>query len=253
MGEYIRKSNEDINVDKMTTKLPADYFLHRLIDNKPFSFSRFGDGEAMCCFPSSWLKENCDGSRFLPELQEPMKDIFRNKYNYFHCLLDCSFDLNGSKFKEFLDATCPDMQFFDGEVWQEMSFDGRITELINAVSLHYQPVFVGGSHIKHVFEMHGFNNSPIHLQVPDKDSFLYYHDIANAITDLFNEGHRMFLFSAGYTTKILIDKLFPAIGKNAFMIDLGSALDPYCLRLSRDNMRWKGYDTFQYGTKLELK
>ena len=231
---------------------PVGYYLQMINNNIPFSFSRFGDGETLCMFPNGWLHVNCDGSAFLPELKAPMMQIFKNQHPYYHCLLDCSFDLNGDKFREFLEETCPDMDFYNGEIFQEMIGNGRVEELITAVSTHHHPVFVGGSHFQNIHLMNGFVNSPIHLQVPNKDSFKVVDNIIQEISDLFTQGHRMFLFSAGYTTKIIIDVLFPFIGEEAFMIDLGSLFDPYLGILSRDGQKYRGFEFYQPNTKLKL-
>jgi hypothetical protein len=232
--------------------LPVEHYLQKIDNNEVFSFIRIGDGEALCVFPLHWLKVNCDGSAFLPEIKEPMKDIFRNQFDYYHCLLDCSFDLNGDLFRTFLEETCPDMDFYNGEVFQEMIAEGRIEELITKVSTNHNPVFVGGSHFQNIHLLNGFVNSPIHLQVPNKDSFKEITNIINEISELIAQGHRMFLFSAGYTTKVIIDTLFPYVGEDVFMIDMGSLFDPFVGILSRDGQKYRGFEFYQPHTKLKL-
>jgi len=231
---------------------PVEYYLQKIDNNEVFSFSRFGDGENLCMHPNGWLHVNCDGSAFLPEIKEPMKDIFRNQYSYYHCLLDCSFDLNGDLFRNFLEETCPDMDFYNGEIFQEMIAEGRIEELITTVSTNHHPVFVGGSHFQNIHLLNGFVNSPIHLQVPNKDSFKEITNIINEIGELITQGHRMFLFSAGYTTKVIIDTLFPYVGEDVFLIDMGSLFDPFVGILSRDGQKYRGFEFYQPHTKLKL-
>ena len=233
-------------------RLPADFYLDLIIGNKPFQLSRFGDGEilAMQLEPHS-LKQNCDGSRFIPELIEPMRQIFMNNYNYYHCLLDCSFNESGDKFKQFIEETCPEMQFYDGEIWQELSFGGRITELIQAIS-PYNPCFIGGKHISKVKFIHGIDSMRF-IEIPDRDSFLQFDRIFADCMNMHLSGCRMFLFSAGYTTKPLIDTLYPYIGHDTFLLDMGSVFDPYCGKLSRDGMKYYGFDKFQPFTQLLLK
>jgi len=232
--------------------LPVEHYLQLIKDNKPFSLSRFGDGEILNIFPLHWLKVNCDGSAFLPEIKEPMKDIFRNQFDYYHCLLDCSFDLNGDLFRNFLEETCPDMDFYNGEIFQEMIAEGRIEELITTVSTNHNPVFVGGSHFQNIHLLNGFVNSPIHLQVPNKDSFKEITNIINEIGELITQGHRMFLFSAGYTTKVIIDTLFPYVGEDCYLLDMGSLFDPFVGILSRDGQKFRGFEFYQPHTKLKL-
>jgi hypothetical protein len=62
----------------------------------------------------------------------------------------------------------------------------------------------------------------------------------------------MFLFSAGYTTKVIIDTLFPYVGEDVFMIDMGSLFDPYLGILSRDGQKYRGFEFYQPHTKLKL-
>ena len=228
-------------------KLQPDFYLDLIRNNKPFSLSRFGDGEVLCMSNHSTLKENCDGSAFLPELTEPMLDIFRNKHDYYHCLLDCTFDQNLKTdtdwFKSYLEENCSDMKFYDGEIWQELSFSGRITELIEAINV-YNPCFIGGSRLSRVAHMKGMG-SYTHIQTPDTDNFIYLDWIKEQILKLHNDGFRMFCFSAGYTTKIVIDQLYPIMGHDSFMLDFGSVFDPYCGNLSRDSMVTKGFDYFK--------
>jgi hypothetical protein len=231
-------------------RLPAEHYLQLIKDNKPFSFSRFGDGEVICMF-HTWFDRNCDGSIFLPELVEPMKDIFRNQLGYYHCLLYCSFDHNGDLFRKFLEETCPDLPLFDGEIWQELSFSGRITEFVETIS-EYDCVFVGGSHMTNIPLVKGFNKYPHHLPVPDIDSFKHFDGILREILFQYVSGKRMFLFSAGYTTKILIETLFPHIGHDTFLIDVGSLFDPYVGKLSRSGMVQKGLEFFQPYTNMKL-
>ena len=234
-----------------TIKYPAEYYLARINQNKPFSLARFGDGEiiAMQLAPHK-LVQNCDGSRFIPDLVAPMRQIFKNNYDYFHCLLDCSFNENGEQFKQFVEETCPNMQFYDGEIWQHLSFGGRIREFVDAINTYY-PCFVGGRHIAKVQHMRGLDKIR-YINAPDKDSFYKFNELFDGIMDKHAEGCRMFLFSCGYTTKLLIDTLFPYIGHDTFLIDVGSLFDPFVGRLSRDGMKFKGKQFFQPYTKMML-
>lgn len=230
--------------------LPAEFYLDLIKTSKPFSLSRFGDGEVLCMFHNGWLHENCDGSKFLDELIEPMKQIFRNQYPYYHCILDCSFDLNGDKFTEFVEQTCPDMPLYNGEIWQHLSFSDRITELVEALSLH-QPVFIGASHLSKVSKMNSIGDIS-HILTPDRDSYKSFNRIFDDCMKYHEIGHRFFAFACGYTSKILIDTLFPYIGHDSFLVDFGSVFDPYCGVLSRDGMRFAGFSKFQPFTKYQL-
>jgi hypothetical protein len=234
---------------KEIINLPVEHYIQLIKDNKPFSFSRFGDGEILCMFHNGWLKKNCDGSHFTDDLIEPMKQIFRNKYDYYHCFLNCTFvkELSGDEFKNFIKETCPDMSFYWGELWYGVKYT---TELFEALSL-YNPCFIGGKHIENLKFMIGLDEMDF-IETPSIDAFEKFSSILESIKEKYNQGSRMFCFCAGYSTKILIDTLFPIIGHDAFMIDFGSAFDPYCGKLSRSNQVTVGFEQFQPYTRLKL-
>lgn len=236
---------------KEIIKLPAEFYLERIRENKPFTLARFGDGEVLCMqLAPHWLKENCDGSKFLPELVEPMRQIFRNQYPYYHCLLDCSFDLNGEYFKKFIEETCPDMPFYDGEIWQHLSFSDRIVELTTSIA-PYNPVFVGGKHLLEVQHMNGIGNIE-NIITNSKDAFKQFNEIVETVLESHSEGSRFFAFSCGFASKPIIDTLFPYIGHDSFLIDFGSVFDPYCGILSRGGMKFAGKAKFQPYTSYKL-
>lgn len=237
---------------KPVIDLPAEHYLDLIRNGKPFTMNRIGDGEviAMQLAPHR-LKENCDGSRFLPELVSPMRQIFKNNYDYYHCTLDCTFNENGEEFIRFIDENCPDMQMYDGEFWQHLSFDGRIRELVDAIA-PYNPCFVGGSHIKNVQFMVGMDKIRF-VETPTKDSFYAFEKIFASVMNMHLAGCRMFLFSCGFTAKPLIDTLFPYIHESSFLIDCGSLWDGFVGKLSRDGMKFYGFKKFQPFTNLILR
>ena len=233
-------------------KLPAEHYLDLIIHNKPFSLCRFGDGETLCmALAPHPLKQNCDGSRFIPELINPMRQIFLNNYDYYHCALDCTFNENGKELVEFIDKTCPTMQMYDGEWLQHLSFDGRIRELIDAIA-PYNPCFIGGSHIGKVKYMIGMKDMRF-IEVPSRDSFYHFEQIFAQCMNMHLAGCRMFLFSCGFTAKPLIDTLFPYIGNDSTLLDCGSVFDPFVGKLSRDGMKYYGFQKFQPYTNLLLR
>jgi hypothetical protein len=235
---------------KEINKLPAEYYLQLIRNNKPFSFSRFGDGEVLCMFPDKKIKKNTDGSYFDDDLIEPMKKIFHNQYDYYHCLLMCSFLVNKNEFTKFIDETCPNMQFYWGEFWQGLSFAGKILEVIECLNMH-KLCFIGSKHLENIKYIRGISEFDF-IEVPSVNAFKNFNEIVSSIKQKYKQGKRMFCFSAGYSTKIIIDTLFPVIGKDAFMIDFGSVFDPYCGKLSRSNMIRVGFEQFQKFTDFKL-
>jgi hypothetical protein len=243
----IHLGHKIIKYMKEIINLPVDHYLQLIKDNKPFSFSRFGDGEVLCMFHDDKIIVNADGSHFIDELVEPMKRIFINQYDYYHCLLQCSFMLKGDIFEDFINTTCPDMPFYWGELFYSYL---EVVNIVNVISPH-KPCFIGGPHIKNLRYMIGINDINF-IEIPSVDAFKKFDDILNSIKKEYEKGGRMFCFCAGYSTKILIDTLFPIIGHDAFMIDFGSAFDPYCGILSRSGHQSDGFEAYQPYTNYKL-
>lgn len=238
---------------KEIINLPVEHYLQLIKDNKPFSFSRFGDGEVLCINnPNYFINRQYDNWIF--ECGDKLKKILTNNYNYYHCFLYGTFwergPHRGNDFINYLDENCSNMDFYDGEIWSELSFNKGIVNITDAIN-SYNPVFIGGKHLDNMKYVEGITNMNL-IEVDDLNAYDNYDFIYNEIIKNFNEGNRMFCFSASIVGKILIDDLFPIIGDKAFMIDFGSLWDPYCGKLSRSNMVNVGFDYFQPFTKIKL-
>ena len=232
-------------------KLPHSFYIDLIKNDIKFSFARFGDAEVLCMFNNKEISQNADGCHFSDDLTEPMKQIFRNNYNYYHASLDCTFwnhgPHRGEEFKKFIEETCPDITFFYGELWYETE---NIVELIQAISPH-NPCFIGGKHIENMKYMKGMGEIEF-IETPTIDAYNRFDKIYTAILEKYINGSRMFCFSAGYVSKLLIDKLFPIIGKEAFLLDFGSCFDPYCGVLSRAGQKLHGFEKYQPFTNKKL-
>lgn len=237
-------------------KHEAEHYLSQIRDNKPFSFARYGDGEVILMFNHPSVSNRNIGN--LQKAVEPMMNIFRNQYKYYHCLLRCTFDIApcfgsglGETFKDFLSKVCPEMPFYDGEFWQDLSFCGEIERLTSVLDKHY-PIFIGGKHLENLKYLNGLTNLN-NIVVHDRKAWDDYSAIKDEIIRKIELGYRMFCFSMGYPGKIMIDDLFPAYGDKCFFIDFGSLFDPYCGILSRSGMKHVGWQKFQPFTKYDLR
>lgn len=235
-------------------ELPADHFLFLLKNGQPFSFSRFGDGEIIAMFNPTYF-ENRQYGRWILNCGDDLKKIFFNDYPYYHCYLDGTFwdrgPHRGLEFTAFLEKTCPQMTLYRGEIWQDLSFSGRIEELTAAISLH-NPVFIGGAHLSNLVYLNGVTKMKL-LTVHDLNAYDDKKVIFDQIIELSCNGHNLFAFSASIMSKVLIDELYPILGNSCYLIDFGSVFDPYCGILSRAGMVYYGFDKFQPYTKMKLK
>jgi hypothetical protein len=236
-------------------QLPAEHYLNAIEKNEPFSFSRFGDGEVLCMLRPEFYKNRPQYKDWIFTCGIELKQIFKNKYDYYHCFLDCTFwnrgPHPGDDFEIFLNETCPDFPFYDGEIWQNLSFSGEITKITRTIS-PYNPVFIGGKHLANMKYVTGMDHNIELIAIDDNNGYLERDQVKDAILKKVEEGHRLFCFSASVLTKALADELYPVIGDSCFLIDFGSVFDPYCGILSRSTMVSVGFEKFQPYTTLRL-
>lgn len=225
---------------------PIAFWLEKLWNEEPFTLSRFGDGEALCIFNDKF-EHNIDGAKYTPEIKYHMKRIFEQPKNYYHSLLYCSFDHVREQWSEYLDKS--GIEFYNGEWMQQMSLTGRIEDLNRAFSAYYKPVIVGGGHLQGISHIKGFEGVII-SQGQEVNSFEKYNDMYNDVISLYDMGARMFLFTSGFTSKILIYNLFDKIGGDSWLIDVGSLYDPYCGRMSRRIYQYLGENYFKSKLKF---
>jgi hypothetical protein len=245
---YLKKNK---NMNKV--KLESEFYLKMIDKNKPFSLSRFGDGEVLCINNKEYFKGRKYGDWIL-YCGDRLKQIFFNNYDYYHCYLDCTFwergPHKGNDFIKFIDTNVKNFTFYYGEIWQNLSFAGRIRDLTKCIN-KYNPVFIGGKHLNNLKYIDGITNMNL-IEVDDLNAYNQYDYIYTEIMKYYKEGRRMFCFSCSVVGKILIDDLYPILGKEVFMIDFGSVWDPYCGILSRSGMVKYGFEKYQPFTKYKL-
>jgi hypothetical protein len=235
--------------------LSIDHYLSLIKDNKPFSFSRFGDGEVLTMFNADFFKgPNWHYGDWVFKCGEDLKRIFQNGYDYYHCMLYGTFwshgPHTGEEFKQFLIETCPNLSLYNGEIWADASTDDNIEQITTAIS-NYNPVFIGGKHLKNIRHINGICDMSL-IVVDDLNAYDQIDFVKSEIIKKIENGNRMFCFSAAVASKVIIDDLFPIYGDKCFFIDFGSVWDPYCGKLSRSGMVLKGFDYFQKYTSYKL-
>jgi hypothetical protein len=242
---------------KITIKnLPIIHYLRLIQNNSPFSFSRFGDGEVLAINNPDFFKNQptFHYGTWIQNCSDALMSIFIHNYDYYHGFLYGTFwnrgPHRGNEFVEFLQKVCPDTTFYNGEVWQDLSFQDGIEQITGAIN-PYKPVFIGGKHLANIQYLNGITDMQL-IPVDDWNAYDEHDYIHAEILKKFDEGSRMFCFSASIVSKVLIDELFPIIGDKAFLIDTGSVFDPYCGKLSRSNMVTVGFKKFQPYTKMKL-
>lgn len=225
--------------------LSLDVLVSRIQVCNQFSLSRWGDGEFHAIFETG-LKRNCDGSRITREIGVELKKVLLAKHNYYYCLLDCAIGMFDNKICTLIGDNGR-IEWNEGDFFVEASTNGDLFPFIEAVRQR-RTAYIGPPHL---IEVSNDLGCPFFLQIPRVDAFYFIQDIIiNAINLRLNSRVDLFLVSAGFAAKIIVDRLWEHIGKEVTIIDVGSLFDPYAGVQSRsynikydwNNLRKKNFE-----------
>jgi hypothetical protein len=219
---------------------PLSYYVSLLRENRPFSFSRFGDGEwsAILSKPG----ENCDGHRFFPELGADLRAAIENGNGYFNGMQIRAVKAMGKEIRDFLRKHDSTIDWHDADVFHYANNAGTLFPLVQQLRT-MKVVVVGPPHLralsKSVFPYEGF------IEIPLKNCYLDKENIYRKISDLREKSGSptVYAFSASMTTNVLIHRLFPAMGATSWLIDFGSLWDVFVGVKSRSGYEkedWSG-------------
>lgn len=208
-----------------------------------FSVVRFNDGEMTCA--NGTEGENCDGHPYSPELGELLKqslDFFMSQDNVYLC------DPIGGFAKMIVDIPMTDLFLFDVIRDTRYFFDPylqrhpQFNNFIDGEGLHHRvnampvelrefvlaiknsrqwKVYVGPERMS---GLNGFLDCDVMVEIPEKNAFSEYERILEDFKYA-NNGHGIFIITAGMITKPLIMELIKHNPEGTYL-DFGSSFDP---------------------------
>jgi hypothetical protein len=224
-------------------RMPLSYYVSMLGQGKPFSFSRFGDGEwnAILGKPG----ENCDGHEFFPQLGADLRDALLHKHPYLYGMQMRAVKCMGKEMRQFLDNNGISIEWQDADVFHYCNNAATLFPLIRQLRT-MKVVVVGPAHLRalqdSVFPYGGF------IEIPLKNCYLDKENIFRRIAGYHEEsgtGPAVYAFSASMTANVLIHRLYPLMGKTSWLIDFGSLWDVYVGVKSRS-----GYEKEDWTTRI---
>jgi hypothetical protein len=218
---------------------PLSYYVSMLSEGRPFSFSRFGDGEWNAILDKPG--ENCDGHEFFPELGADLRDALANKRPYLYGMQIRAVKCMGKEMRRFMDRNKIDIDWHDADVFHRCNNAGTLFPLVRQLRT-MKVAIVGPSHLRDLmnsaFTYDGF------IEVPPKNCYLDKEDIFRRIVGYYEKsGPVVFAFSASMTTNVLIHRLYPIMGAACWLIDFGSLWDVFVGVKSRSGYEkedWSG-------------
>jgi hypothetical protein len=186
--------------------------------NKPFAFTRWGDGE--------WLNirkspgSNCDGNLYYHDLGDELKSIVETKQNYILGAQDKKWNLPSDV------DNYPNQDWIDADIFHKASMDNKIFLLEEALQSKHV-VYIGNKDLKHLSFINEF------IEIPPNNVWLERGDVFNKVTQTIEKNkHKVYCFSAGMATNVFIDKLWH-FNMTQTYIDVGSVFDPYVGKITR--------------------
>jgi hypothetical protein len=200
-------------------------FCNKLKNKENFSLSRFGDGEwsAVLGFKGS----NCDGHDYFPEMGEKLGDILKSNPEYHIATHLKSSDRLRVEVEDYIKENNIKVNFSCSSDLFHMAFVRKqMPEFFEAIK-DRNILIVGPDYLK------AFN--PNIVEVSKVNCYLQTEKVIKEI-EKHLASHLVVLFCASMASNVWIDRLY---SKDYTLIDLGSALDPYCGVLSRSFHRNK--------------
>lgn len=202
------------------------HYVDRINNRDLFSFSRWGDGEwRAAMFKRTRNHVNCDKHPFYPAMNSQLAAVLRSQPEYEMGIQGLALKCYGGDIRRFIRANCPDIAWFEADVFHKASAKGRIRPLLEAVR-RIPLLVVGPAYLKSGHNLLQFSNF---VEVPPRHCFLRLDAIYDNTLIAAKSLPTPFLcaISASMPAEILLDRLYPHLKDSAFLIDFGSLYDPF--------------------------
>jgi hypothetical protein len=226
--------------------IPLDWFLDALRSNKPFTLSRWGDGEWRSVLGEGTGSANCDGAPYTPELTDALRQVLRRRPRYMMGLQDLAREGWGAKIEAWLKENVPEgFSWARGDVFHRGSIQGRLDAIADAIRLR-TVLLVGPKHLTNIrpqkffLEVTGFPPYRA-MVVPDQQAFDVWREaVATARREIDEHGKSkdiLVSISAGMAGNVILDALHESHGGLITIVDFGSLWDPLAGVDSRNYMK----------------
>lgn len=198
-----------------------DQYLTWIKERKPFTFSRFGDGEANAILGREGA--NCDGHEYFPEMGKQLEDILKTaRYYRYEMGIQQHALRTIPEFVEWFDKHVLDPNgdcFVNADVWHYASIKGEFDRFFDAIQ--NRPVLLVGPHVLTKMNIHSY-----WVEVPERNCWNSFDAIMRGIDNYIDHAD-IVLFSASMPAKIMIDRLHARYGATKTLLDMGSVFMPY--------------------------
>ncbi len=210
------------------TPHPVSYYADLLAADTPFSFARYGDGEWSAIFGRSGA--NCDGHPYTSDLGKRLALALKDQYPYFYALQYYGLKLDGPRIVDFCVQNSITVPFHNADVFAFANVLGELHPFIKALR-EKQVVVIGPGYmrdLKSVFPIAEF------FEVPQTNCFSAADEISKSILSWGKSKTKIvYSFSASMAANVMIHDLYKDLGKENWLLDLGSLWDLYVGKKTR--------------------
>jgi len=214
----------------ISKKIPLSSFIYYLKTDKPFSFSRWGDGEWNCMLGEEG--GNCDGHLYYPDLGKALTGVLRNNFPYYHGWLNVSNLAGREKIEDHIQKNNIKVEWVDGSVLIDSAIKGELYPFM-AELRKKKFCLVGPSYLSKIEKQMNLMTCS-HVLVPEvncwNDRVRIHKDIYSVID---NNRPEVIGFSCGMPSKVFIDHIWNDMRGKITLIDFGSLLDVFAGKKSR--------------------
>lgn len=217
-----------------------NFYLDRIRSGKVYSAARYGDGEWLTIIQPSTHRRNCDGHVMYPEMAAQFRKALKNRPKYFLGMQPYALKLMGGQIRAWIaENNLWDLKWHVGDRLAMHTVNARgefhrLTDVLREANV----LMVGPSHLRKL-KLRKVVNFLEFIDVPRTNAFLKLGRIGKAIRDAYSKLPKPLVISisCGLPAGLLVDRLFPALGHDAFLLDMGSVFDNHCSIFSRSYMR----------------
>lgn len=229
----------------------SNFYLNRIRDGKVYSAARYGDGEWITIIRPSTRRRNCDGHVMYPAMAAQLAKALKNRPKYFLGMQQYALRLMGGQIRAWIAKNkLWDLKWHVGDrlAMHAINARGEFHRLVDVLR-EANVLMVGPSHLRKL-KLRKVVNFLEFIDVPKTNAFLKLGRIAKAIRDAYSKLPKPLVISisCGLPAGLLVDRLFPTLGRDAFLLDMGSVFDNHCDIFSRTYMhRLRKEGKYKYG------